>query len=473
MLALGGGAAALYAATLCRSLYFYDSAEYATVAHNLGVPHPPGYPLYTLLAHLFVRFVPGSVAFAVNVLSAVSAVVAVLLGYAVARTLGARAPFAAVSGALLGSAPAFWLNATVAEVYAPGLCGALCVVLVLLRARATDDARQLLVASGLAGLFLGLHYSLATLGLGLAWLALEATWRSHGRGKAARLGGVCGVVALLGFSLNLGWLVLRAPAMVTPNHAHPPSFARLLWLVSGGNYSRWFDAEGSLLERVAGVLASVTTELSLAGLVLSVVGAVALARRSPSEALGLGLAIAGNLAFFVRYRVHDLEVFLLPAVALLCIAAGLGLQALLDGLLALRATAWSAREPWRFLLLAGVAAALLAPRVTSQYRARDLSDFGEAEQYGERLCAQLPYSAVILNYTTPEEWKLDAVFGLYFQHVLGRRRDVIVVKNVDRPVLDRLLLEGRAVFLYAPVAHVLREYVLVPDGALFRVSSRR
>lgn len=46
----------IYAATLARTVAFIDSGELATASATLGVAHPTGYPLYTLLTHLFVRF---------------------------------------------------------------------------------------------------------------------------------------------------------------------------------------------------------------------------------------------------------------------------------------------------------------------------------------------------------------------------------------------------------------------------------
>ena len=45
----------VYAATAARSVYWGDSAELVAVAHTLGIAHPPGYPLYTLLRAFFVR----------------------------------------------------------------------------------------------------------------------------------------------------------------------------------------------------------------------------------------------------------------------------------------------------------------------------------------------------------------------------------------------------------------------------------
>ena len=49
---------AVYAATLARTVGFIDSGELAWASATLGVPHPTGYPLYTLLTYLFVSALP-------------------------------------------------------------------------------------------------------------------------------------------------------------------------------------------------------------------------------------------------------------------------------------------------------------------------------------------------------------------------------------------------------------------------------
>ncbi|KAJ1494533.1 hypothetical protein T484DRAFT_1765231 [Baffinella frigidus] len=76
--AMGVGAFAglIYLATMHRTLAGGDSGDLIANACSLGVPHPPGYPLHTLLAALFVRLIPfGSPALRVNLLSVLAAAV--------------------------------------------------------------------------------------------------------------------------------------------------------------------------------------------------------------------------------------------------------------------------------------------------------------------------------------------------------------------------------------------------------------
>lgn len=79
--------AAVFTLTLPPSVPGGDSGELITAAHELGVAHPPGYPLFTLVAKLAIILFPfGSVAYRVNLLCGLfGAVAAALLFFTVFR----------------------------------------------------------------------------------------------------------------------------------------------------------------------------------------------------------------------------------------------------------------------------------------------------------------------------------------------------------------------------------------------------
>jgi len=62
---------AVYFFTLAPNVGLEDSGEFLTASYNFGVPHPPGYPSWTILAFLFEQIPFGNAAWRVNLMSAV------------------------------------------------------------------------------------------------------------------------------------------------------------------------------------------------------------------------------------------------------------------------------------------------------------------------------------------------------------------------------------------------------------------
>src|SRR5438094_5797915 len=71
------GALVLYVMTLAPTTQFWDTSEYIAAAYVLGVPHPPGNPLFTLLAHTWglIPWVAGY-AMRINLFAAVTSAIA-------------------------------------------------------------------------------------------------------------------------------------------------------------------------------------------------------------------------------------------------------------------------------------------------------------------------------------------------------------------------------------------------------------
>ena len=145
--------------TLAPSVTLWDSGEFLAAIHSLGIPHPPGTPLYVLLGRVW-GLVFGSVfgfARAINLLSAVSTAFGcgILTSLFAKWTEDGMAGIAA--GLTAGLMSTLWLNATETEVYAIAFLFGCFILWSADRAGVNSDARWALLAAYLAGLAWSLH----------------------------------------------------------------------------------------------------------------------------------------------------------------------------------------------------------------------------------------------------------------------------------------------------------------------------
>jgi hypothetical protein len=102
---------ALYAATLAPTTAFWDTSEYIAAARVLGIPHPPGNPLFVLMAHVWGLIPLGEYAARINLFAAATSAASAGLFFLVAeRWLRSIVPLrparlaAAFAGVLVGAA---------------------------------------------------------------------------------------------------------------------------------------------------------------------------------------------------------------------------------------------------------------------------------------------------------------------------------------------------------------------------------
>lgn len=151
---------AVYAATLAPSVTFWDAGEFIAAAHALGIPHPPGTPLFVVVLNAWAKL--WSVlpfAMATNTFSAVcTAAAGGLTTLMLARTTGFS--IAAMSAALTaGAMSSVWLNATETEVYAASLFLSVAVIASAELAGRTGERRWLVLTAYLLALSVPVHLS--------------------------------------------------------------------------------------------------------------------------------------------------------------------------------------------------------------------------------------------------------------------------------------------------------------------------
>jgi len=210
----GVGAVALfafYATTMSRSLSLYDSPELALVAEQLGLGHPFGQPLHTLLGALVSRLPGIDPLVALNGLSALFGALCLIPATSLAETLilfnrGRRTidtRFVAPTCFLAGMLPSLWEPATRVEVYVLAVFFALWAI-----ARVADailrkqPERRAFFTSGLALGFGASANPVCAFGAALA--ALPSLLLAAARGTVAirhfvalALGGLAGLLPYL------------------------------------------------------------------------------------------------------------------------------------------------------------------------------------------------------------------------------------------------------------------------------------
>ena len=169
-----------YTLTLEPTLSFWDAGEYISTSTKLQVGHPPGAPLYQMLAAFFSMFAssPEKIAFAVNMLAAVSSAFAILFMFwsstnileKVVKTykeINKNTAIAILGSSFIGAltftfSDTFWFSAVEAEVYATATM--LIALLLWLGLRWVDDIEEargnkwLLAIALVVGMSFGVHF---------------------------------------------------------------------------------------------------------------------------------------------------------------------------------------------------------------------------------------------------------------------------------------------------------------------------
>lgn len=178
-----------YLLTIAPDLTLEDCGELAVASYYAGVPHAPGYPIWTLYTWLFANLIPiANVAFRVAVSSAVAAALAngllglivsrgssmILEGIPMFRGIERRWEDAicmvsgSVAALLIGFNGFMWSQAVIVEVYTLSVLSLVGVIVCLLHwTYAPTDRKYLYLAAFLFGICFNNHQTLIVAAMGL------------------------------------------------------------------------------------------------------------------------------------------------------------------------------------------------------------------------------------------------------------------------------------------------------------------
>ena len=183
---IGLVACAVYVLTMEPTGSLWDTGEFISCAYKLGIPHPPGAPLFILLGRLFTLFTPGDAAIGVNLLSALSSGFTIMFLFWTITHFGRRLVqkgteelqgnqlFTVMAAGVVGAlaytfSDSFWFSAVEGEVYALSSLFTAVVFWMILKwehedSKAGDDDRKRTIAERwivliffMMGLSIGVH----------------------------------------------------------------------------------------------------------------------------------------------------------------------------------------------------------------------------------------------------------------------------------------------------------------------------
>lgn len=418
-----------------------DTPKFQFIGYVLGIPHPPGYPLYVLLSRAFVALPIGTIAYRANLFSAVMAAAACGLSFAIARQLGARRWTAICAALGLATGASFWRSAVFAEVYSLAAVMAGLTIALLLAWGAPRGMRWLVAAFAAFAFGLGNH--LTIVGAAPAFAAYALT-----RGRrvfSTRVVGVSALVLALGLA-QYGLIVVRTRQEAPYLETRADSVRALFGVVTAERFADQrfaFSPSVLLMDHLPALTGLIAREFGAVGSVLFLAGVVTgLCRGDPRLVLG---AAAGMLVMVMNLS-GDLKGFITPLMVLLWPVAGAGADALARA-------AQSIGGAGRLAGALVLAAAALPPamNLAGNYAQADQSRQAAQGRFLRGAFRQMPGGAGLVA----EDYWADMAWH-YYQATgeAGPNRDISRV-NFDAASVRQAARDGRRVFAFATAATFL------------------
>src|SRR5438270_1513790 len=228
---VAAAAGILYFLTAARDIVVGDSPELITAAVTLGVAHAPGYPLFTMLGHLFSLIPFGAIPFRVNLLSVACDALTIGVVYLSAFRLTRSQLAAAVAALLLAVNPTFWEWSLATEVFPlNNLLAAVLILLLITWHEQPGRSAFLIAAFFVAGLAITNHQTIVLLAPAFAFVLWQR--RSRLCLRLFALGLIAFVIGLLPYAY-IPWAASHHPVY---NWGNVSSFHDFVALITRRSY---------------------------------------------------------------------------------------------------------------------------------------------------------------------------------------------------------------------------------------------
>src|SRR6266699_1029712 len=456
----------LYSWTLAPTVTLTDSGELIVVARGLGIAHPPGVPLWIILAHLASLVPLGNVAQRINFSSALFAALACAMLTLVVAELIITASYLATAkrrkrgtkkteelgvthlmvaapalgaGLLMAFSRTLWSYATITEVYALNALLIVSIFFLMLRwrRRIVEDRMHISAASNVFqvtrhdallysaalvfGLALGVHHVTVALTLpAIAFMVFRTQGVRFFTSSRLVYAALISIGALVAVYAYLPLAASRSPVI---NWGHPRSLQEIWWHLTGRQYQVYFSFKPEIMgEQFAEFCRITMREFGFPWIPLSLVLAFAgfadAFKRDRTTFWFLLTIVVADLAYALSYEIaEDKDAYYLPTFISIAIATGFGIRWLIQ-------LAFSKSMPLGKQYVVAAVIVLFAPAIAfiGNWSFNNRRHYFIAHDYVENLLGAIEPNGLLLT----QDWQVVSPM-FYAQEIEQRRPDVKVV----------------------------------------------
>lgn len=461
-----------YLAFQATGIYAGDSGDLVTAAAQFGIPHPPGYPLYSLLGWVASHIPLATIAWRVGLVSSLSHAATIGLVYALTWRITRHHMAAIFASLILAGNYIFFLYSVTAEVF--GLLDVFVISFFFIAERITQGSsakKWVVLLAFTAGLSLAHHHMILCMGPSLVYLWLTSSpARSLRTGARLKLFGVF----LLGLLPYL-YIPIAAYQHAAVNWDRPVTIARFFHLITRADYGTFQSGssiESGIYQRVLSIKAFmvfVLTDFTWAGVVLLGLGSWWLVKHRlrlfvfwvlAVVSFGPLFAFYANFPLGGRFALGTFERFMLPSYVLMAPVFGFGaLQLALFITYLLRGTL-VAFTP-KVFRTAIVCVLLLLPVTTTAmtvWRFWGIRTDATAAELGLDILSSAPPNAIVLLVHDTSLFVTQ-----YVRYGLSIRPDTTVVHVARIPASDYrevLQLQAPSVIISSSTSANIREFII-------------
>ncbi|MCW8810576.1 MAG: DUF2723 domain-containing protein [Ignavibacteriaceae bacterium] len=450
----------IYLITLAPSVVQIDSGELAAVQATLGIAHPTGYPLFTMVGYLFSLIpLPFTKIFQLNILAAIYCAAAIgVFSYTIKFCLDNLSSFknksaiqkefskknkkkskekfeqtekiteisdnlkilsAVFGGLILAFSRTFWFQSTSVEVYSLHLLLITLIIFSLLKAYVSslekDRLTNWLVFSFLLALGFTNHMTTLLILPGTAYL-----YFSRYKFNSASFKKLAIMILFFIPILILVYLYLPIRASQNPllNWGNPIDWERIYRHISGKQYQVWlftsFDSAGKQLNHFFNIL----PEEFYVGLVLAIIGLFVSIFKAKKLFLFIFITFAFTVLYSINYDIYDIDSYFLLAFIMLSFFAAFGVLKILE----------IKSLPKNYAMI--IISVLVAVQFYFNFLNVNQSGIYTFEDYTKASLNGVPENSIIFSY----QWDYFISASNYYQYVDDYRQDVTVI---DKELLRR------------------------------------